>query len=96
MCEKALRLIEHLSAEHRKVLDMAFFDGMTQSEIAARTGTPLGTIKTKIRSALSMMKKGVEPESLDLKHSHRLGRRGGMTLAEARLVNCSPGLMASL
>jgi RNA polymerase sigma-70 factor (ECF subfamily) len=42
-----------LPAEQRKTLEMAFFDGLTHSEIAEMTGDPLGTVKTSIRSALS-------------------------------------------
>ncbi|MFY9939158.1 MAG: sigma factor-like helix-turn-helix DNA-binding protein [Silvibacterium sp.] len=35
---------------------MAFFDGFSHAEIAERTGIPLGTVKTKIRSALSVLR----------------------------------------
>ena len=43
-----------LPPEQREILEMAFFGGMTQSEIAERTGIPLGTVKT--RSLLAMRK----------------------------------------
>ena len=43
-----------LPPEQREVLEMAFFRGMTQSEIAETTGIPLGTVKT--RSLLAMRK----------------------------------------
>ena len=43
-----------LPPEQREVLEMAFFRGMTQSEIASQTGIPLGTVKT--RSLLAMRK----------------------------------------
>jgi RNA polymerase sigma-70 factor (ECF subfamily) len=58
MCEKARVLIAELPGEQRKVLEMAFFDGMSHSEIAAMTGRPLGTIKSSIRNALSTLRKG--------------------------------------
>lgn len=55
--ERRIRLGSELSklpAEQRQVLELAFYEGMTQSEIAARTGIPLGTVKT--RTLLAMRK----------------------------------------
>jgi RNA polymerase sigma-70 factor (ECF subfamily) len=44
--------LQELPPCQRRLLQMAFFAGFSHSEIAARTGTPLGTVKTKIRKAL--------------------------------------------
>ena len=41
-----------LSGEQRSTLELAYFQGLSQSEIAERTGTPLGTVKTRTRQAL--------------------------------------------
>jgi RNA polymerase sigma-70 factor, ECF subfamily len=57
MMEKARSVIHLLPTEQRKTLEMAFFDGLTHSEIAEMTGDPLGTVKTRIRSALGTLRK---------------------------------------
>ena len=43
----------------RQAIELAFFEGMTHSEIAGKTGEPLGTIKTRIRSALEVLRRSV-------------------------------------
>jgi RNA polymerase sigma-70 factor, ECF subfamily len=57
MIEKARGVIHLLPVEQRKTIEMAFFDGLTHSEIAEMTGDPLGTVKTRIRSALTTLRK---------------------------------------
>jgi RNA polymerase sigma-70 factor (ECF subfamily) len=57
MMEKARGVISQLPMEQRKTLEMAFFDGLTHTEIAEMTGDPLGTVKTRIRSALLTLRK---------------------------------------
>ena len=47
----------------RSALEMAFFEGLTHTEIASRTGEALGTIKTRIRAGLSVLRKAVNPGS---------------------------------
>ena len=60
MMEKARGVIHELPMEQRKTLEMAFFDGLTHSEIAEMTGDPLGTVKTRIRSALTTLRKAFQ------------------------------------
>ncbi len=60
MTERAREVIVLLPAEQRKTLEMAFFDGLTHSEIAEITGDPLGTVKTRIRSALLTLRKAFQ------------------------------------
>jgi len=45
-----------LTAEQRRLILLAFFDGFSHSEIAEKTRMPLGTIKTKIRMALTRLR----------------------------------------
>ena len=45
-----------LTAAQREVLELAFYDGLSQSEIATRTGAPLGTVKTRTRMALERLR----------------------------------------
>jgi RNA polymerase sigma-70 factor (ECF subfamily) len=60
MIEKTREVIVLLPIEQRKTLEMAFFDGLTHSEIAEMTGDPLGTVKTRIRSALLTLRKAFQ------------------------------------
>ncbi len=60
MIEKTRAIMVTLPVEQRKTLEMAFFDGLTHSEIAEMTGDPLGTVKTRIRSALHSLRKAFQ------------------------------------
>ncbi|MHB1021046.1 MAG: RNA polymerase sigma factor [Acidobacteriaceae bacterium] len=60
MMDKARGIMHTLPPEQRKTLEMAFFDGLTHAEIAEMTGNPLGTVKTRIRSALITIRKALQ------------------------------------
>ena len=55
--DKVRGVLSQLPSEQRRLLELAFFDGMTHSEIAEKTGEPLGTIKTRIRTGLLVLRK---------------------------------------
>lgn len=50
--EIVARALAALPEEQRRTLNLAYFEGLTQSEIAEKLGTPLGTVKTRMRSGM--------------------------------------------
>jgi RNA polymerase sigma-70 factor, ECF subfamily len=66
--ERVAEALRALPAEQREVLELAYFGGLSQTEIAERTGQPLGTVKTrtrlagqKLRERLSALRGGAQP-----------------------------------
>ncbi len=52
-----------LPPEQREVLVLAFFSGLSQTEIAARTGVPLGTVKGRARLGMARLRKALAGET---------------------------------
>jgi len=48
--------MEKLSPNHRQVMELAYFEGLSQAEMAERMGQPLGTVKTWVRTALKNLR----------------------------------------
>jgi RNA polymerase sigma-70 factor, ECF subfamily len=53
--------LARLAVDERSLLESAYFDGWSHSELADRTGLPLGTIKAKLRRALLKLRGILEP-----------------------------------
>lgn len=60
------RELQQLPPEQRQVLELAFFRGMTQTEIATATDIPLGTVKTRTLLAIKKLRKALEAEIREL------------------------------
>ena len=60
MLGKVRAVLETMLPDQRQAIEMAFFEGHTHTEIAEQTGQPLGTVKTRIRSALISIRKALE------------------------------------
>jgi RNA polymerase sigma-70 factor (ECF subfamily) len=58
LCRSA---IGKLPEDQRRALELAYFDGLTQQEIATRTATPLGTVKTRVRLGLMKLREHLRP-----------------------------------
>jgi RNA polymerase sigma-70 factor (ECF subfamily) len=57
--------VEALGAEQRRVVELAFFDGLTHSEISHHLDKPLGTIKTQIRRGLQQLRDALDRQGFD-------------------------------
>ncbi|MDW8148547.1 MAG: sigma-70 family RNA polymerase sigma factor [Roseiflexaceae bacterium] len=60
-----LQALAQIPPEQREVLELAYFGGLSQSEIAQRLNSPIGTVKTRTRLALQKMR--------DLLHNQKIG-----------------------
>jgi RNA polymerase sigma-70 factor (ECF subfamily) len=60
------RALAMLPGEQRTVIELAFFRGLTQSEISLRTGTPLGTVKTRTLLAMKKLRAALASELREL------------------------------
>ncbi|MFZ0630030.1 MAG: sigma-70 family RNA polymerase sigma factor [Acidobacteriaceae bacterium] len=53
-----------LPLKQKEVVELAYFEGMSQTEIAARTGSPLGTVKSRVRGAMQALKELFDDEAI--------------------------------
>ena len=59
--------LEALAPPQRQAIELAFFEGLSQSEIAERLAEPLGTVKTRVRLGMQKLR-----ERLAFLHEHGL------------------------
>ena len=60
--ERVRGALAELPAEQREVLELAFFGGLSQSEIATTTGAPLGTVKTRALLAMKKLRQALRED----------------------------------
>jgi RNA polymerase sigma-70 factor (ECF subfamily) len=53
--------LEALSPPQRRAIELAYFEGLSQSEIAALLQEPLGTIKTRVRLGMQKLRESLRP-----------------------------------
>jgi RNA polymerase sigma factor (sigma-70 family) len=58
------RALARLSADHRTVVELAYYGGLTQSELATRLAVPLGTVKSRTSVALGQLRSFLKEEDL--------------------------------
>jgi RNA polymerase sigma-70 factor (ECF subfamily) len=71
--DRAVQSLEHrrivealgvIPVEQRRAIEMAYFEGLTQQEIADKLGEPLGTIKTRMRLGMQKLKTLLEEKAI--------------------------------
>jgi RNA polymerase sigma-70 factor (ECF subfamily) len=59
MLDKVRAVLNELPTEQQGPLELAYFQGLSHTEIAERTGSPLGTVKTRIRAGLTSIRRAM-------------------------------------
>lgn len=62
--ERVRAALTELSADERRALELAYYEGLSHSEIAAQLAIPLGTIKTRVRAAMAKLSGVLDEEDL--------------------------------
>src|SRR5581483_3210408 len=63
-----------LPPDQREALELAFFSGLTHTEIASTLGIPLGTIKARVRMAMDKLRSALQPSATARSESSRSAR----------------------
>jgi len=59
LLDKVRAVLQSLPADQKAPLELAYFNGLSHTEIAEKTGSPLGTVKTRIRAGLISIRKAM-------------------------------------
>ena len=68
ICCDVRAALRGLPVEQRQVLDLAYYGGLTTAEIASSTGTPIGTVKTRLRLGLIKLRTALLPGQTSADH----------------------------
>ena len=57
--ERLKKAVSSLPADQRQVIELAYFEGLSQTQIAQRLGEPLGTVKTRVRLGMNKLRQAL-------------------------------------
>ncbi len=57
-------ILDNLKADQKEIIDLAYYEGYTQEEISKKLNLPLGTVKTKVRQAILILRDLTKKEIL--------------------------------
>jgi hypothetical protein len=71
--------IEKLSSHQRQVIELAYFEGISQTEMVVRMRQPLGTVKTWVRAALKVLPMNSESQAARPRRDRPVAQSSGAT-----------------